>query len=111
MHFYIYVVSLRCRHVNVPPSLILLVIVPAPIHLVVLVMDMLGKALAPLHRLAEPELFLVGVGGVGALAADVDCLLRASFAAASSMPAFIPLALLPVCLPDHRCRRVTYGAG
>ena len=102
MHLYIYVVSLcRCR-IKVPPPLILLAIVPAPIHFVVLVVNMLGKALAPLHRLAEPELFLVGVGGVHALAADIDYLLQASFAAASSLPAFIPLALLPACLPDHR---------
>ena len=69
-----------------------------------LVVDVLCEALVPLHRLAEPELFLVGVGGVRALAADVDCLLRASFAATSSLRAMIPLALFLECLPDHRRR-------
>jgi len=70
----------------------------------VLGLEVLGEALAPLHRLAEPELFLVGVGWVRALAADVDCLLCASFAATSSLCAMIPLALFLECLPDHRRR-------
>jgi hypothetical protein len=98
----------RRRHppphrVEFPPPLILLI---APIPLIVLVVDVLCEALAPLHSLAEPELFLVGIGGVRALTADVDCLLRASFAAASSLPAFspllLPLVLLPECLLNHR---------
>ena len=71
MHFYIYVVARCCRHrprpplppccTKFPPLLILLIIIPAPIHLIVLVVDVLGEALTPLHCLAEPELFLVGV--------------------------------------------------
>jgi len=76
--------------------------VPPSIHLAVLGVELLGEALAPLHRLAEPELFLVGVGGMRALAADVDCLLRASFAATSSLREMIPLAFFLECLPDHR---------
>ena len=68
-----------------------------------LVLDVLGEALAPLRGcwVAEPELLLGGVGGVRARAADKDCLLRAGFVFASPLRATIPLALLLDCLPDR----------
>ena len=72
------------RCVEVPTPLVL--ITPTPIHLAVLGMDVLGKALTPLypcHGVAEPELLLIKVSGMCAHAADKDCLLFASFAATS----------------------------
>ena len=103
----------RCRHRRLPPRRIgfpppLILIVPTPIRLAVLVLDVLGEALAPLRGcwVAEPELLLGGVGGVRAHAADKDCLLRAGFVFASPLRATIPLALLLDCLPDRRrCSR------
>ena len=63
-----------------------------------LVLDVLGEALAPLRGcwVAEPELLLGGVGRVRACAADKDCLLRAGFVFASPLRATIPLAFLTV---------------
>jgi hypothetical protein len=92
------------RCIGFPPPLI--VIVPTLIRLAVLVLDVLGKALAPLRGcwVAEPELLLGGVGGVRAHAADKDCLLCAGFVFASPLRATIPLALLLDCHPDHRRR-------
>ena len=116
--FYNYVVYLLCiphrrrrrslptRRIGFSPPLIL--IVPTPIGLAVLVLDVLGEALAPLRGcwVAEPELLLDGVGGVRAHAAVKDCLLRAGFVFASPLRATIPLVLLLDCLPDRRrCSR------
>jgi hypothetical protein len=66
------------RRAEVPPPLVL--ITPTPVHLTVLGVDVLGKALAPLHcsGVAEPELLLIWVSGVYAHAADEDCLLFAT---------------------------------
>ena len=84
----------------------LILIVPTLVHLAVLGVDVLGEALAPLHRLAEPELLLVGISGVGAHAADKDCLPCAVLAAVSPLPSMILLALFLVHPPDHRrCSR------
>ena len=72
----------------------------------------LGKALAPLNccRIAEPELFLGGVGGVRARAADVDGLLLAFLATTPSPHVMFPLAAwLATSSPLDCRRRCSYG--
>ena len=90
-----------------PPVLI----VSLPVCFAVLGVDMLSKALAPLHRrgVAEPELLLVGVGGVRTHAADKDRFPHAALAAASPLCAMSTLFMLHLeCFPD--CRLLCVGS-
>jgi hypothetical protein len=68
--------------------------------------DVLGKAIAPLHRcvVAEPELLLRVVGCVRAHAEDIDRVLCAALNAAPSLSMMSPVAVLePKGPPDGRC--------
>jgi hypothetical protein len=90
---------------NVSPPLVLVVPAPAPVLLLTVPSDVLGEAIAPLHRrvVAEPELLLRGVGCVRAHAADIDRVLRAALDAAPSLSMMSPVAVLePKGLPDGR---------
>ena len=66
--------------------------------------DMLGEAIAPLHRrwVAEPELLLHGIGGVRARAADVGRMLRAALDAAPSLIVAVQVAGLEWNGPPDR---------
>jgi hypothetical protein len=90
---------------NVSPPLVLVAPTPAPVLLLTVPSDVLGKAIAPLHRrvVAEPELLLRGVGCVRAHAADIDRVLRAALDAAPSLSMMSPVAVLePKGPPDGR---------
>ena len=90
---------------NVSPPLVLVAPTPAPGLLLTVPSDVLGKAIAPLHRrvVAEPELLLRGVGCVRAHAADIDRVLRAALDAAPSLSMMSPVAVLePKGPPDGR---------
>ena len=86
---------------NVSPPLVLVVPAPAPVLLLTVPSDVLGEAIAPLHRrvVAEPELLLRSVGCVRAHAADIDRVLRAALDAAPSLSMTSPVAVLPHKMP------------
>ncbi len=76
------------------------VALPLPLVLIVFVClgnmslaNVLDKALAPLHQrgVAEPELLLGGIGGMCACATDIDRMLLAALASASSLNSMIIL--------------------
>ena len=81
----------RCRHCRLPPRRIefpppLILIALTPVRLAVLGVEMLGEALAPLHRLAEPELLLVS--GQGRWGACIRCRRRLSASRSPCSPIF-----------------------
>ncbi len=89
------------------PPLVLIVFLP--MRIAVPGIDVLCKALAPLHRrgVGEPKLLLGGVGSVRAYTADEDWFPRAVLAAASPLCAMSTLFMLHLdCLPDCRLRCV-----
>ena len=89
---------------NVSPPLVLVVPAP-PVLLLTVPSDVLGEAIAPLHRrvVAEPDLLLRGVGCVRAHVADIDRVLRAALDAAPSLSMMSPVAVLePKGPPDGR---------
>ncbi len=78
---------------------------PPPVLLLTVPSDVLGEAIAPLHRrvVAEPELLLRGVGWLRAHAADIDRVLHAALDAAPSLSMMSPVAVLkPKGPPDGR---------
>ena len=60
-----------------PPPLVLVAPAP-PVLFLTVPSDVLGEAIAPLHRrvVAEPELLLHGIGCVRAHAADIECFVQ-----------------------------------
>jgi hypothetical protein len=83
-----YVVVSCCRHGQCipPPCPIVAPTPPPPVLLLTVPSDVLGEAIAPIHRrvVAEPELLLCGIGCVRAHAADIDRVFRAALDAAPS---------------------------
>ena len=78
---------------NVSPPLVL--VASAPVLLLTVPSNVLGKAIAPIHHcgVAEPELLLRGLGGMHAGAASI-CMLCAALDVAPSMSIMFPLAVL-----------------
>ena len=95
--------SFCCHGECIPP---LVLVAPAPPVLLLMVpSDVLGEAIAPVHRcvVAEPELLLRGIGCVRAHAADIDKVLCAALDAAPSLSMMSPIAVLePKGPPDSR---------
>jgi len=80
---------------NVSPPLVL--VASAPVLLLTVPSNVLGKAIAPIHRrgVAEPELLLRGLGGGGMRAGAANiCMLCAALDVAPSMSIMFPLAVL-----------------
>ena len=76
MLLYVYYVIVACVHVIVVPFVVVypppVLFAPAPVLLLAVPRNVLGEAIAPLHRrwVAEPELLMRGIGGVRARAAE-----------------------------------------